>query len=75
MRVSIDYCTMGNYEPRAVRLAAEVRERFPHAQVELIPSSRGRFEVERDGSPVFQKSKLGRHPTPGEVVRLLEGAV
>jgi hypothetical protein len=37
----------------------------------MQPSGGGRFEVTRDGIPVFQKSKLGRHPAPGEVVRLL----
>ena len=25
----------------------------------------------RDGSPVYQKSKTGRHAQPGEVLRLL----
>jgi selenoprotein W-related protein len=54
-------------------LAAEIRERFPEARIELIPSSGGRFEVVRDGTPVFQKSVLGRHAKPGEVVRLLGG--
>ena len=38
----------------------------------LIPSSRGRFEVVADGRPVFQKSKLGRHAEPGEVVQMLQ---
>jgi hypothetical protein len=37
----------------------------------MIPSGGGRFEVKRDGLPVFEKSKLGRHASPGEVVRLL----
>jgi predicted Rdx family selenoprotein len=40
--------------------------------VKLIPSSGGRFEVLRDEVPIFQKSKLGRHAEPGEVVRILE---
>jgi selT/selW/selH-like putative selenoprotein len=52
-------------------LAAELRQRFPDAQVELIPSGGGRFEVTRDGVPVFQKSKLGRHPRPNEILQLL----
>jgi hypothetical protein len=39
-------------------LAAEIRERFPEAQVELIQSRGGRFEVVADGEPVFEKSKL-----------------
>jgi len=40
----------------------------------MIPSGGGRFEVTRDGRPVFQKSKLGRHAAPGEIVRLLRTA-
>jgi predicted Rdx family selenoprotein len=54
-------------------LAAEIRARFPDAQVTLLPSKGGRFEVLRDGVPVFEKSSLRRHAEPGEVVRLLEG--
>jgi hypothetical protein len=54
-------------------LAAEIRDAFPDTEVELISSSGGRFEVVRDGVPVFQKSKLKRHAEPGEVVALLRG--
>jgi predicted Rdx family selenoprotein len=53
-------------------LAAEVRKQFPDAEVTLIPSRGGRFEVLRDGVPIFEKSKSRRHALPGEVVRLLE---
>jgi selenoprotein W-related protein len=52
-------------------LAAEIRSAFPQEEVKLIPSRGGRFEVLRDGVAVFEKSKLGRHAQPGEVVRLL----
>ena len=52
-------------------MAAEIRSAFPDARVELIPSGGGRFEVKRDGRPVFEKSKLGRHASVGEVLRLL----
>jgi len=55
-------------------LAAEIRERFPDASVDLLPSSGGRFEVMADGTPIFEKSKLRRHAAPGEVVGLLEKA-
>jgi hypothetical protein len=37
----------------------------------MKPSGGGRFEVTRDGAPIFQKSKLGRHAQPGEILRLL----
>jgi selenoprotein W-related protein len=53
-------------------LAAEIRQRFPEAEVKLIPSRGGRFEVVRDGNPVYEKSKTGRHAKPGEVLSLLE---
>jgi hypothetical protein len=38
----------------------------------MIPSSRGRFEVLRDGVPIFEKSKLDRHARPGEILALLK---
>jgi selT/selW/selH-like putative selenoprotein len=53
-------------------LAAEISRQFPGAEVQLSPSSAGRFEVSRDGVPVFEKSKLQRHAQPGEIVRLLQ---
>jgi hypothetical protein len=37
----------------------------------MQPSSGGRFEVTRDGTPVFEKSKIGRHARPGEVLAAL----
>jgi selenoprotein W-related protein len=38
----------------------------------MIPSRGGRFEVAVDGDLVFEKSKLGRHAQPGEIISLLE---
>lgn len=38
----------------------------------MIPSRGGRFEVIADDVPVFEKSKLGRHAKPGEIISLLE---
>jgi len=39
--------------------------------VTLQPSSGGRFEVSVDGVAIFEKSKLGRHAQPGEILALL----
>jgi predicted Rdx family selenoprotein len=55
-------------------LAAELQREFPDAQVELRTGAGGRFEVSKDGVPVFEKSKLGRQAQPGEVARLLRAA-
>jgi len=38
----------------------------------MVPSSGGRFEVHRDGTAIFEKSKLDRHARPGEILQLLE---
>jgi predicted Rdx family selenoprotein len=53
-------------------LAAEIRSRFPDAELKMTPSRGGRFEVLRDGIPVYEKSKTGRHAKPGEIISLLE---
>ena len=52
-------------------MAAELRSAFPYADVSLIQSAGGVFEVEVDGQLVFSKKKLGRHAEPGEVVKLI----
>ena len=52
-------------------MAAEIRGRFPDAAVTMIPSRGGRFEVSLDGALIFEKSRLERHPRPGEIMKLL----
>jgi len=39
--------------------------------VSLQPSGGGRFEVTVNGVAVFEKSALGRHAQPGEVLALI----
>jgi selenoprotein W-related protein len=56
-------------------LAAELRKNYPNADIELIPSKGGRFEVVADGKPIFEKSKTGRHAVPGEVLEKLRKAI
>jgi selT/selW/selH-like putative selenoprotein len=52
-------------------LAAALRERWPAAAVGLTASGGGVFEVVVDGTLVFSKKALGRHPQPGEVIQLI----
>ena len=51
--------------------AAELAKVFPDAEITMIPSSGGRFEVCKDGAPVYEKSKLSRHARAGEILSLL----
>ena len=45
---------------------------FPDADVGMIPSSGGRFEVVLDDVPIFEKSILRRHAQPGEILGILK---
>jgi selenoprotein W-related protein len=52
-------------------LAAEVKEAYPDAEVNLMEASGGLFEVTVDGDLVFSKKDLGRHAEEGEVLGLM----
>jgi selenoprotein W-related protein len=45
------------------------------ADVVLVPSSGGAFEVRVDDELVFSKKTLGRHAEPGEVVAAVRGRI
>jgi selenoprotein W-related protein len=71
MRVSIQFCAQCDYEPRAVRLAAEVKAKFSDARIELIPAGDGVFSVKCDDTVVYDKAKSGRLPETAEVLEPL----
>jgi selT/selW/selH-like putative selenoprotein len=50
-------------------LAAELNQAFPDAEIRLVESSGGVFEVVVDGKPVFSKKQSRRHAEPGEVLK------
>jgi len=53
-------------------LAAELRQVFPNAQIQLMESSGGVFEVRVGDELVFSKQAVGRHAEPGEVLGLVK---
>jgi selenoprotein W-related protein len=55
-------------------LAAELKQTFPDAEIRLVQSSGGVFEVNVDGNLLFSKKATGRHAEPGEIVRLIRRA-
>ena len=59
--------------PRAVGLTDELLRGWAPIikSVDLIPSSKGRFEVILDGDLIFSKASLGRHATPGEIAAIV----
>ena len=59
--------------PRAVGLTDELLTGWAPVfeDIELVPSSKGRFEVTLDGELIFSKAALGRHAKPGEIAALV----
>lgn len=59
--------------PRAVGLTDELLTGWAPIikTVDLIPSSKGRFEVILDGELIFSKASLRRHAQPGEVAGIV----
>lgn len=55
----------------ASRLKAALEREFRDAEIELVESSGGVFEIDVDGMTVFSKKKLGRFPEAGEVERAI----
>jgi len=53
-------------------LVAELKQAYPDAEVRLIESSGGVFEVTVDGRPVFSKKASRRHAEPGEVLKAVQ---
>ena len=59
--------------PRAVGLTDELLTGWAPIieNIELVPSSKGRFEVTLDGDLIFSKAALHRHAKPGEVAAIV----
>ncbi|MBA3444526.1 MAG: SelT/SelW/SelH family protein [Gemmatimonadales bacterium] len=49
-----------------------MKQAYPDAEMRLIESSGGLFEVAVDGEQVFSKKKSRRHAEPGEVLRAIQ---
>ena len=60
--------------PRAVGLTDELLAGWAPiiADIRLLPSSKGRFEVMLDDELIFSKAALGRHAQPGELAAIVE---
>ena len=63
--------------PRAVSLTDELLSGWApiFKDIELIPSSKGRFEVILDDELIYSKAALGRHAKPGEIAGLVRERV
>jgi len=71
MKISIEYCAMWNYLPQASSLEVELKNNFPQADISLISSGGGVFEISLNGNLIFSKKALNRFPEDGEIKKLI----
>ena len=72
MKISIEYCSVWNYLPRASSLEQHLKAKYDGAAVELISSGGGVFEVTLENELIFSKKSLGRFPDDGEIDTLID---
>ena len=72
MKVTIEYCAVWNYLPRASSLEAKLKQTFQGIDVQLISSGGGVFEVTLNDRLIFSKKSLGRFPDDGDIEKLIE---
>jgi len=73
MDISIEYCVVWNYKPRALSLGDELSNQFGDNIVKLKPGDRGAFEVFVNGQLIFSKLQTDRFPEHEEIISFIEG--
>ena len=73
MKISIEYCGVWNYEPKAVGLAAKIKERFG-LEAGLVRGSGGVFEVSIDAKLVYSKKQTGQFPEDRDIFEAIQKA-
>ena len=71
MKLSIEYCSVWNYLPKASSLEVELKQSFSDMDISLISSGGGVFEIVLDKKLIFSKKALGRFPEEGEIVKMI----
>ena len=70
MKISIEYCSVWNYLPKASILEQHLKGKYD-AEIELISSGGGVFEVTLEDKLIFSKKSLGRFPEHSEIDDLI----
>ena len=61
--------------PQASSLEASLKNNFPDADISLISSGGGVFEICLDDELIFSKKSLKRFPEDGEVEKLINNRI
>ena len=72
MKISIEYCSVWNYLPKASSLEEHLKAKYNGADIKLISSGGGVFEITLENKLIFSKKSLGRFPDDGEIDSLID---
>ena len=70
MKISIEYCNVWNYLPKASSLEEYLTGKYD-AKIKLVSSGGGVFEVCLEDKLIFSKKSLGRFPEHSEIDDLI----
>ena len=76
MKITIKYCGMWGYKPRAQLVGDEILDIYPNAEIFLEVGNSGQFDVINEDefwitTIIFSKDKVNRFPDEGEIINLL----
>lgn len=73
-KVSIEFCMMWNYAPKAASLAEELFTEFRHdiTDMNLIPASGGAFEVIVNDEKIYSKLDTGVFPDSSDIINQIK---
>lgn len=71
--VTIEYCSSCGYLAKAASLAEVILRTNTRtiAEVKLVPSDDGAFEVSADGMLIHSRKATGRHANPDDILAAL----
>ena len=75
IKITVEFCMMWNYAPKAASLAEELFTHFRNTitSMELIPSSGGVFEISVNGENIYSKREVGKFPKADTIISTIEG--
>ena len=73
-KITVEFCMMWNYAPKAASFAEHLFNHFRSeiSSINLIPGSKGAFEVTVNGEKIYSKLETGEFPNFDRIIEELE---
>ena len=71
MEIKINYCSVWNYEPRAAGLAEKIKNELG-ITAQLIPGSKGVYDIVVDENLIYSKHQTKRFPDNDKIIKLIK---